>query len=124
MKLIGTFLLIFALSGTSSAAINKLSHHSRANCGGFNESVSWELGVMHITWVLSEHTDIRGSTYSHAMASGWQDTWRNAEYHATEGYGGWITHGTHWMMDRDGRAYIVWNEYTDNCKLYDGWWNY
>src|ERR1700688_3928201 len=116
MKLIGTFLLIFSLSSMSNAGMVALTHHSRANCAGFNESVSWDFLIPHEMWVLSEHTHLPTGSY-HWLASGWQNIWRNAEYHSGEGYGGWISHGTHWMKDVYGRAYIVAEEFTDNCDL-------
>lgn len=114
-------ILSLLITTSSHAGMNGLTHHSRANCAGFNESVSWDYTHGWTTWVRSEHILARSGIVDHMIFSGWVTHWRNAQYHWPEGGAGWIVHGTHWMP-WNGQAYVAAEEYTDNCSQYDGWW--
>ena len=43
------------LSANVNAGISQLTFHSRANCIGFNESISWHAGVSYKLMTLSQH---------------------------------------------------------------------
>jgi len=124
MKKLYAFLCIAGLSISAHAAVNGISHHSRANCGGFNESVSWDLLHAHWFWVDSNHYNATTGDILCSMVSDWQNTWRNAQYHAAEGYGGWGVEGWHWMPDSRGAPVLQQHEVVYDCSIYDGWWNY
>ena len=125
MKKLLAFLLLLGVT-TAYAGVNGVTHHSRANCGtgGFNESVSWDLLHAHWFWVDSNHYNARTGELLCSMVSNWQQTWRNAQYHMTEGYGGWLVDGFHWMPDSRGAPVLQQRETVTDCSIYDGWWNY
>lgn len=123
MKKILVFCLLLLAVRQANAAINGISHHSRANCVGFNESVSWDWTHNWLFWVNSEHLDERSGALIHTIVSGWQTTWRNAAYHFPEGRSGWTVHGFHWMMYSNGQPFLAAEEYVDDCSIYDGWWD-
>jgi hypothetical protein len=90
---------------------------------GFNESISWRLGVSYWFQTFSQHfKNINDTVPNHTLDTGVQQTWRSAAYHATEGYGGWRVVG--WNYFYDGRDWILIKTEATNCSIYDGWWDY
>ncbi len=100
--------------------------HSRANCGGFNESVTWHAGHSYWWRVESHHflnkTDSRPN---HIINTGKQFTWRAAAYHGQEGYS---TRGDHWFVIGyhfhypNGRERLDAVTTAEDCGLESGWW--
>jgi len=120
MKKLFVLLLALAVSDIANAGIHGLTHHSRANCAGFNETVSWHRGHEYWLWVVGRH---RSGKEDHQVIQGWDLTWRQAPLHFPEGRGGWSVEGHHWMKDNAGRPVEVANEVVYDCSIYDGWWD-
>jgi len=122
-----TGILLLLISIPSFTAIDALSHHSRANCVGFNETVTWWLGHSVISRVESMHYPecLRGSKkYMHVLKTEKTRSWRHAAYHATESYGGsYCVVGNHYMYVR-GVEHLVQSESVTDCSIYNGWWDY
>ena len=121
-------IVVFTLASlclNAKAGVTAITYHSRANCAGFNESISWRLGYSYWFQTLSQHThNVNGIPIGHLLDSGESLTWRSAAYHATEGYGGWAVTGTHYFYnDAFQRWTIVVTQATD-CSIYDGWWDH
>ena len=110
----------------SFSAFDGISHHSRANCAGFNETTTWWLGHIFEARVKSFHYPYgkRGSTESmHVLSTKRANTWRHIAYHATESYGGdYSVIGNHYMYSV-GREKLVQSELVYDCDIYDGWWD-
>lgn len=123
-KILTIFLLtVLTSSGISTAGVMTLTHHSRANCASFNESVSWHLRHSYWLWVVSRHR--YPNKYDHQLVVDWAITWRAAAYHTNEGYGGWTVEGHHWMRDSEASLpYQVAQEFVADCSIYDGWWDH
>jgi hypothetical protein len=121
-KIFYALLLTAAMaSGSTYAGLHGLTHHSRANCIGFNESISWHAGNAYWMWVVSRHRHVNGA--DHQLVADWSYTWRSAAYHTNEGKGGWSVEGHHWMKESEaGMPYQVAEENVDDCSIYDGWW--
>ncbi len=119
-------LLFICIWTSANAAVNILTHHSRANCGGFNESISWELNHNWWLFVSSQHINIQTGAVIHVLSSGWQLTWRNAMYHYPEPSWGWAwrVHGQHYMLMSNGQGFLAAEEDVSDCSIYDGWWNH
>lgn len=110
------------MCNASQAGFNALTYHSRANCAGFNETISWHAGHAYWLWTVSRHRNA-DKHIDHQLVANWANTWRSAAYHATEGYGGWTVEGHHWIKENEwGMPYEVANEYVADCSIYDGWW--
>lgn len=125
MKKIMIIICLTVLFTSSYSGVKNLTHHSRANCVGFNESVSWELGRNWWLWVNSEHINVNTGRVIHALASGWQLTWRNAMFHFPEGHSmDWKVKGSHYMLQSNGKPFIAAEEYISDCSIYDGWWDH
>lgn len=98
--------------------------HSRGNCFGFNESITWNWSEYHWWRVKSLHS--YGSDASHMLDTYMGYTWRAAAFdmmvdkmpHYTE----WFIQGYHFYMQADGK--VIYDVYTqsNNCSAYDGWW--
>lgn len=130
MKLLGNMAAIGLLSCSMMAHSGVIAPtaHSRANCAGFNESVTWQYN--HSFWwrVESHHFlslgDIRPH---HILNTGTNLTWRAAAYHATEAYS---SRGDHWYVSGYHFFYPSGREMLDvitmatDCNIYDGWWEY
>lgn len=120
-------LIMLGVSHPSFSAIDALSHHSRANCAGFNETTTWWLGHAVEARVVGRHYPEckRGSLRNmHEMRSPRAISWRHIVYHPTESYGGdYCVVGNHFMYYR-GVEHFVQSETEYNCAIYDGWWDY
>jgi hypothetical protein len=116
-------LVLFPISG-AYAGFAGFTMHSRANCAGFNESISWHFGHSYNLITYSKHTSPKASYGCYFNSGGWNKTWRSAACHFAEGYGGWHVIGYHYTRDDNG-----WNEQllkiteADDCNIYDGWWD-
>jgi len=126
MKKLIAGLWLAAMIGNANAGLKILTHHSRANCAGFNESVSWEFNNSWWLWVNSEHINSMTGAVIHTLSSGWQLTWRNAMYHYPEPPWGWSwrVHGTHYMLMSNGQPFVAAEEDVSDCSIYDGWWDH
>ncbi len=119
------------MAGFCHAGVIKPTAHSRANCFGFNESVTWHLGHSYWWRVESRHyASIRSIRAHHILNSGKQFTWRAIAYHATEGYS---TRGDHWYVVGMHYYYPYGpnnKEVLDNttmavdCGMEGGWWDH
>lgn len=119
--------LIFFLSSLSYAGFHGLTHHSRANCFGFNESVTWWAGNPVAAYVVSTHYPYakNGDTDTfHRLATPKLVSWRHPAFHTNESYafGTYIVDGLHFMPDGGGRYILVWHSNSGDCSEYDGWW--
>lgn len=117
------FLLLICLVGSveANAGFNGLTWHSRANCAGFNESITWDARWYRTYATVSDHFYGRNV---HEINPGFEDSWRSAAYHYAEGYGGWKVIGSHWMVhEQTGRTFMLGQETVVDCSIYDGWWD-
>lgn len=115
------------ISCQSYAAFNALSHHSRANCAGFNETVSWYFNHPFHGRVISRHYPygMNGSEKDmHFIDTDKNYGMRHAAYHSAESYGGtYCVVGNHYMYVK-GSERLVQSESVLDCDIYDGWWDY
>lgn len=117
-------LVLLLLSLNAKAGVTALTFHSRANCLGFNESISWHLGTNYKMLTYSEHyKNWLDTSPTHVLNSGVEVTWRSAAYHATEGYGGWGVVGYHYMYPNNVQTLYKTTPVKD-CSIYDGWWDH
>ena len=119
--------LSYSLSG--NAGIITPTAHSRANCFGFNESITWHLGHSYKWRVESHHFLHTNSPYpAHILNTGTHVTWRAAAYHATEGYSSrghnWRVIGYHFYYPDGYRERLDVITKVDDCSIYDGWWDH
>ena len=114
------------MSTTSNAAFDGLSHHSRANCGGFNETVTWWFGhpiASRVQGYHYPHGKFGKTDGMHLVETPKTMSWRHAALHATESYDGtYCVVGNHYMYIRD-KEYFVQSESVIDCAIYDGWWD-
>jgi hypothetical protein len=101
--------------------------HSRANCAGFNESITWQLGHSYWWRVISLHYASIGDTLPHhSLDTGKNFTWRAAAYHAKEAYSSrgdkWFVAGYHFIY-LNGRETLDTTTLATDCSIYDGWWD-
>lgn len=103
--------------------------HSRANCMGFNESITWNWSEYHWWSVKSIHFLQKGrGPGTHEVNALMSYTWRAAAYDFWTDPAGskadqyWVQ-GYHSYMAYDGS--VVFDAYTQsgNCAIYDGWWD-
>lgn len=130
MRKIVILLLLFPLY--VHAAFNKPTAHSRANCAGFNESVTWH-AFHSYWWRVESHHYINKYQYqpAHILNTGTAFTWRAAAFHATEAYSSrgdrWFVQGFHFYHPPDGlptdieRIDVITT--AEDCNIYDGWWD-
>lgn len=113
--------LLYATSGFSGAYW--ATAHSRANCAGFNESITWWLAHHHWWQVKSYHTSPRGP--AHLLNTGMNYTWRAAAYHMREAYqgDGWAVKGLHFYRGTNGQTIFDVQTIATDCSIYDGWWD-
>lgn len=122
----------FALS--SNAGVNDLTFHSRANCIGFNESVTWRLGYAYELRTTSYHDNQYNDNYDHGLVDPptppgegdqYRKTWRSIAYHGREAYyqQEYKVHGWHWIRE-GGKTRKLGETWAEDCSIYDGWWNY
>jgi hypothetical protein len=99
--------------------------HSRANCAGFNESVSWWLGHPDYRQVHSFHYVTTQGPMAHVLDTGMSHTFRAAAYHAAEAYSSrgdkWYVRGVHYYKQGNQAVVGAMTEAVD-CAIYDGWW--
>lgn len=118
-------LAIGSISFSSYAGFWYNTAHSRANCMGFNESVTWNALEWHYWRVQSIHFH-NYFNISHMIDTFMNFTWRAAAYHMGEWEGeradNWHVQGYHYYQDPDGRQ--IYDNFTDayDCRQYDGWW--
>lgn len=106
---------IAVLLGTfSKDAAAALSMISRANCFGFNESVSWDPLHSYYLWTTSYH--YHNGTIVHITDTGWQHTWRSYAGHAIEGWGGWSVSGNHWRWSSSIGIYWMGSTSGNGCS--------
>lgn len=118
--LLVSLILIYSVA---TAGMNGLTFHSRANCGGFNESISWNAKGSHRMETESYHFYPGSHTQYHFIKDAMKMTWRSAAYHMYEGYEkqGWHVVGHH-IMPIKNKPVIVQFTIADDCRFYDGWW--
>lgn len=125
-KFIGFFLIINSICSPSFSAFDGLTHHSRANCVGFNESVTWWFNHPIVARVVSKHYPeclLGKDRNMHEINTGKSDSWRHAAYHPTESYGGtYCVVGNHYMYKK-GVEHLIQSESVNDCAIYDGWWD-
>lgn len=123
-KIGGCALLLLIVNAHAGFATN--TAHSRANCFGFNESVTWNGMVNHWWRVESVHIN-NHSPGRHIINTGMNFNWRAAAFHTREWEGAngdnWHVQGYHFFRDDNGRE--VYDVFTDafDCSQYDGWWD-
>ncbi len=124
-KLMIPVLLGALIASNSHSGFVSNTAHSRANCYGFNESITWNWTAYHWWRVKSLHLNKNGT--SHLIDTLMAYTWRSAAFHMKEWEGpnrdNWRVQGYHFYMDNYGRE--VYDVYTDakDCAIYDGWWD-
>lgn len=108
------------------AGLAGVTAHSRANCAGFNESVTWYAGHYYDWRVESHHFPEGWSQPLHILNTGTQNTWRAIAYHGTEAYStrgdAWWVNGFHFYYP-NGRERLDVMTSVGDCSIYDGWWN-
>lgn len=110
-------------SSSTHAGFAAFTMHSRANCGGFNESISWHFGHSYNLLTYSRHTNPKANWGCYFNSGGWDDTWRSAACHFAEGYGGWHVTGYHYTRDNNYNERLMEITEADDCNIYDGWWD-
>lgn len=105
------------------AGLHGLTIHSRANCGGFNESISWHATGKYWLETISLHASPNPSL-SHKYSSNKAFTWRSASCHFAEAWAGngWLVYGQHWISSNGRNWEILGYTEAQDCSLYDGWW--
>lgn len=114
------------VSGVAQAGLAGVTAHSRANCAGFNESVTWQAGSSY-TWRVESHHIPEGWTRPlHILNTGTVTTWRAWVGHITEAYSTrgdkWWVNGFHFFYP-NGRERMDVMTSVGDCSIYDGWWN-
>ena len=115
---------LMILSNCCYAGINGLTIHSRANCAGNNESISWDKKANHVLRVVSTHMNLTKGT-QHTNDTGFINTWRAAVVHWSEAVnsGAWVVTGSHWeYFPRENRTVFLGSETVAGCSIYNGWW--
>lgn len=106
--------------------------HSRANCAGFNESITWNALASHYWEVHSHHYVSVGDSHpAHVLMDKLRYTWRSAAYHAMEAYSSrgdkWYVYGVHWWVPGDNpqkqKMRIDVTTMGTDCSGYNGWWD-
>lgn len=133
-------LLFFYSVNFSYAAMKGLTHHSRANCLGINETISWDGTSRHKLAIVSKHfksEQITGGDLIHINTDpasriydydSFINTWRAAIVHVGEARGKtkWRVEGVHYVYYINmfnQYNYDIYSTTTIDCDLYNGWWN-
>lgn len=121
-------ILLLLMSFDGNSGVVAPTAHSRANCAGFNESVTWHLGHSYWWRVESHHfLSIRNARPHHVVNTGANLTWRAAAYHANEAYSSrgdhWYVAGYHFYYP-NGREILDATTKALDCNIYDGWWDH
>lgn len=131
MKLMGTMIggALLAASIGANAGFYASTAHSRGNCAGFNESITWNWNESHWWEVKSLHIKKKGvGPGDHQIWIPMTYTWRAAAFDwgrdpinfTKDSY--WVQ-GYHFYMAYNGkRIYDVYTQSGD-CSGYDGWWD-
>lgn len=106
-RVIISFCLLLPLSNTANSAMFKLTMFSRANCAGFNESVSWDASHEWSLFVISDQAASNGSYRTFESNAGYQNR-AYAGCAACTGNTEWTVEGTHnaSFTDRDEFDYL------------------
>ncbi len=112
-------------SSLAHAGAWAITAHSRANCAGFNESVTWH-AAHYYWWRVESHHFAPGTNYAaHVLNTGKNYTWRAAAYHPAEAYSSrgdkWWVNGYHYYYPNAKETLDVMTSVGD-CNIYDGWW--
>lgn len=120
-SILATLLLFF--TGLTNAGVVAFTMHSRANCVGFNESISWHLGYSY--WLRTKSQHIYDSQIQHTVDTGKEYTWRSAAYHVGDSFmSGWSVRGLHYGYGEKGQIQLYEITYARDCSIYDGWWDH
>lgn len=126
-KFIGVGLGIWAFNAHAGFYGN--TAHSRGNCYGFNESITWNWSEYHWWEVRSIHFRQKGKgPDTHQITDFMSYTWRSAAFDFWKDPAGsnadqyWVQ-GYHYYMAYDGSK--VYDNYTQSgdCSGYTGWWD-
>lgn len=123
----GALIVAIAFSANSHAGFNGVTVHSRANCGGFNESVTW-YSLHSYNWRVESHhfVNAQQSRPAHILNTGAVFTWRAWVGHITEAYSTqgdkWYVQGFHFIYP-NGREKIDAITQAKDCDIYDGWFD-
>ena len=125
---VATSIILFLASTVSFSGAVAPTAHGRANCGGFNESVTWHLGHSYWWRVESHHfLSIKEPYPVHVINTGKAYTWRAAAYHPTEAYSSrgdhWYVVGYHFFYP-NGRERLDVVTMAVDCGLDSGWWDH
>lgn len=114
------------ISSAAHAGLWGPTAHSRANCAGFNETVTWQAGHSYLWRVESHHYPKGWTRPHHILKSNREVTWRSIAYHATEAYSsrgdGWWVTGYHFFYP-NGKEILDTMTSVGDCSIYDGWWS-
>jgi len=121
-------LSILAMPMISQAGVITPTAHSRANCVGFNESITWHLGHSYM-WRVESHHYPKGWTHPvHIMNTGTHVTWRAAACHPNEAYSSrgdqWYVNGFHFYYPDGSKERLDTMTGVGDCSIYDGWWDH
>lgn len=130
MKKVFMSLCLLGVSFVSHAGVAATTAHSRANCGGFNESITWYLGH-YFDWRVESHhfLSIKHTTPAHVINTGKMHTWRAAAYHPNEAYSSrgdsWYVAGYHfWYPSNSKKERLDTTTMAVDCGLDSGWWDH
>ena len=130
MKCLGKFTgcALLLLSVNAHPGVVAPTAHSRANCGGFNESITWHLGHSYWWRVESHHfLSLSDRRPHHIINTGKIFTWRAAAYHPSEAYSSrgdhWYVAGYHFIYP-NGREVLDATTMAVDCGLDGGWWDH
>lgn len=116
------------LSFNCNAGFYGLTHHSRSNCAGFNESVTWWAFHSFLARVNSYHYPHGKSkpndTANHVIKLSKTYEFRHAAYHVNEAYedDDYSVVGEHYMYV-NGKEQMAAITFAKDCSIYDGWWD-
>ena len=124
--ILGVATMLGLCSANANAGYHSPTAHSRANCFGNNESVTWH--AYHSYWwrVESHHFPEGWGRPLHIVNTGQQFTWRAAAIHTLEAFS---SRGDKWWVSGYHFYYPAGKERLDvltgvgDCSIYDGWWD-
>lgn len=119
-------ILLLTTTTNSHAGFYAFTMHSRANCGGFNESVSWHWQHLYNLITYSNHTSTNPKFWWICNINTLlMKTSRSAAYHWAEGYagGGWTVRGAHYIQNNNQNITLLKKTEATDCAIYDGWWD-
>lgn len=118
--------LLLSVSLSANAGFWGFTMHSRANCVGFNESISWHAGHSYYLMTYSHHVSTKPANWWVCrINTPMEATWRSAAYHYAEGYkdGEWKVTGAHYTRNAAGNAVLMMMTFGHDCAGYNGWWD-